>query len=283
MILMKNSSISIITPSYNMFDYLCRCVASVEDQSGATHEHIVVDALSTDGTVDWLQHKDNISFISEKDKGMYDAVNKGMKMGRDEIIAYLNCDEQYLPGTLNFVQNYFDKNPDIDMIFGDSLLINPDGSLICYRKGYQPRWYYILVSHLYVLSCTMFFRRKIIDDGVFFSDTFRAVGDADFVIRVLRLGYKVAHVNRYLSAFTYTGDNMSLGENAKRESLELKMSAPLWVRALKTPLNALRLAEKLVSGAYWQKMPFSYEVYPEGEIQKRKFFQVENASCNWPK
>lgn len=280
---MASEMISVITPSYNMFDYLRRCVASVEDQSNTNHEHIIVDGSSSDATVDWLKQKNNINFVSEKDKGMYDAINKGMKISKGNIVAYLNCDEQYLTGTLEFIQKYFDNHPDVDVIFGDSLIINPDGTLICYLKGYKPRLHYIMSSHLYVLSCTMFFRRNIIDDGVFFSDTLKAIGDADFIVRVIRQGYKVVHVKKYLSAFTYTGSNMSIGENAARESLKFKMSAPLWVRILKAPLNILRLCEKLLSGGYYQRVPFSYEVYPEETILKRKSFVVNNASWRWPK
>ena len=74
------SDFSIITPSFNMLDYLKLCCASVADQDGASFEHIVVDGASTDGTAEWLRQARNITSISEKDDGMYDAINKGLSV-----------------------------------------------------------------------------------------------------------------------------------------------------------------------------------------------------------
>ncbi len=89
--------VSVVTPSYNMLDYLKRCHKSVADQRGVDVEHIVVDGLSTDGTKEFLESQASIHAIIERDQGMYDAVNKGLLTARGEIMSYLNCDEQYLP------------------------------------------------------------------------------------------------------------------------------------------------------------------------------------------
>lgn len=273
--------LSIITPSYNMLGYLKRCCASVADQKDVSFEHIVVDALSNDGSAEWLNQNKKVTSVIEKDRGMYDAVNKGLLLAKGEVISYLNCDEQYLPGTLSFVQDYFERHPDVDIVFGDALLIKPDGSLISYRKGYQPRWFYVLASHLYVLSCTMFVRRKIISHGFSFDDRLRDVGDADFVVRLLRHGYRATHAKRYLAAFTMTGNNMSAGENARSEMLQHAMTAPLWVRYLRHPVNAARLVEKAISGAYWQAMPLEYSVYGVDSTSERKAFNASEASFRW--
>lgn len=273
---------SIVTPSYNMLTYLRKAVASVADQEGVELQHIIMDGRSTDGTVEWLKSQNDLIWNSEPDNGMYDAVNKGLENANGDIFAYLNCDEQYLPGTLQFVDNYFVQHPEVDIIFGDALLVRPDGSLISYRKGYSPRWFYILSSHLYVLSCTMFFR-KIFDQGFKFDTHLRDVGDGDFVVRVLRNGFKARHLSRYFATFTWAGQNMSLGENARIEALQLRESAPAWVRWLRTPLNALRLIEKTFSGAYYQKLPFSYEIYTGNSNKSRRVITAEKATWRWPK
>jgi len=264
-----------------MLNYLKRCAASVHDQEVGGVEHIVIDGGSNDGSVEWLAGQEQIESISEKDHGMYDAINKGFKLARGEILAYLNCDEQYLPGTLSFVKEFFARNPGVDMIFGDVLLIKPDGNLVAFRKGYTPRWQYIVSSHLYVLSCTMFFRRKIYDRGIIFDSNMRAVGDADFVVRVLRDGYKARHLKRYLSAFTMTGENMSIDPKAIDERKQFQADAPRYIRMNKWLINGLRLTEKLFSGAYFQKMPLEYAVYTEDNQQQRKRFQVYKASFRW--
>ena len=264
-----------------MLNYLKNCAASIRDQQGGTFEHIVIDGGSTDGSTNWLAEQKHIRSISEKDNGMYDAVNKGINLARGKILAYLNCDEQLLPGVFGFVTDYFSRNPQVDMIFGDVLLIRPDGTLAAFRKGYRPRWYYILTSHLYVLSCTMFFRRKIVEDGFFFNTTLRAVGDADFVVRVLRSGYTVRHIKKYFAAFTITGKNMSIDREAIKERKQLQAGAPFYIRISKVPLNAARLTEKFFSGAYFQQMPLEYAVYVESNENQRKTFSVDKASFRW--
>lgn len=265
-----------------MLPYLKRCVRSVADQREDV-QHLVMDGGSIDGTVEWLRGQPGVRAQSERDRGMYDALNKGLALARGEIVSYLNCDEQYLPGALAAVKEHFAANPAADVVFGDALLIAPDGGLLAFRKGYRPRWPYIVASHLYVLSCTMFFRRRIVDSGFRFDDTLRDVADADFVVRLLRAGYRADHMRRYLAAFTMTGANMSAGANAQREIARARDAAPSWVRALRGPINAARMTEKVVSGAYRQRFPLAYSVYSAPEALERTTFQAPTSTFRWPK
>ena len=179
-----------------MLSYLKKCSQSVHDQQNVQLEHIVIDGASSDGTAEWIEGNRRIVGVSEVDHGMYDAINKGFGMARGGLLACLNCDEQYLPGTLGWVRDYFESHSDADMIFCNAYLIKPDGSLIAFRKGSKPRWYFVLASHLYVLTCTMFFRRRIIDDGFLMDSQFRIWGDVEFVVKLLRNGYNVRHVDQ---------------------------------------------------------------------------------------
>jgi glycosyltransferase involved in cell wall biosynthesis len=254
---------------------------SIVDQRGIEIEHIVKDAGSTDGTVEWLQTRSDLSYRIRKDSGMYHAINQALKLAHGEIIGYLNCDEQYLSGTLSFIAEYFAKHRNVDILFGDALLVNPEGDLLAYRKGYQPRWYYIAASHLYVLSCTMFFRRELIDEGMKFDESYKSIGDQDFVIRALQRGYKAAHVSRYLSVFTMTGSNLSASEISVLESRRLLASLPIWIKWVRLPLNILRLIEKTLSGAYYQEMPLTYAIYAD-DLSKRKEFVAHVSTFRWP-
>src|SRR5215475_7699056 len=110
--------VSVVTPSLNMVNYLARCVASVADQEGVRAEHLVMDGVSRDGTVEWLAALPWLVSEVRRDNGMYDAVNHGFRKARGRIVAHLNCDEQYLPATLSAVVRYFDTHPEVDVLFG---------------------------------------------------------------------------------------------------------------------------------------------------------------------
>jgi hypothetical protein len=105
------------------------------------------------------------------------------------------------------------------------------------------------------------------------------------VIRLLRNGFKAAHVNRYLGAFTMTGQNLSIDRRALEEKKMLLQSIPNGVKLLRKPLIAVRLMEKLLRGAYFQGKPIEYTVYTQpkpGESgTSRKQFLVQHASSKW--
>jgi glycosyltransferase involved in cell wall biosynthesis len=273
---------SIITPSFNSLEWLKRCARSVGDQEGVRAEHIVVDGGSSDGTLEWLKSTSSIRFVSEADRGMYDAVNKGLKIAQGEILAYLNCDEQYLPGALSAVMEWFANYPQADLVFGHTLLIRPTGSLLACRKAYPVRWPYIMTDHLYTLSCGMFFRRRLVDEGFFFGEDFQDVGDADFVVRALRSGHRPSVIDRYVSAFTMTGQNRSKSQAALEEAKRFRAQAPALLRRLKVPLKALRRFEKLIHGAYFQQTPFRYSLYVNADDPARTAFQMNRVSFRWP-
>jgi glycosyltransferase involved in cell wall biosynthesis len=272
---------SIVTPSFNMLRYLKRGHASVADQEGAAVEHIIVDGMSSDGTAEWLRSQSDVFTIIEPDRGMYDAINKGMRRARGQILAYLNCDEQYLPGTLARVKSYLDAHPDTDILFGNHLVVRDDGSLICYRKTFVPKLLYITTSHLYAFSCTMFFRRRIIEEGLLFNSEMKAAGDEEFVARVLRRGFRATHVNHYLAVFTESATNLGKLRNAAEETKELRKANRLWVKLLTVPLGGARYVEKLLRGTYHEHMPLTYAVYLDDDLTCRHTFTVERGSFLW--
>ena len=273
---------SIITPSHNMLRFLNACCNSISDQN-VGYEHIVVDAVSMDGTVEWLNSRHDVISISEKDAGMYDAINKGIQLSRGEIISYLNCDEQYLPGALRKVEEYFRRNPKVDILFGNTLIIQPNGKLLAYRKSFVPRWPYVWASFLYVYTSSMFIRKQVFESGIFFDKNWRAAGDADFVVRVLRKGFCALHVPEYFSAFMMTGSNLSNSENANIELKAFHNSAPWWLRYSDFITHPLIRLEKFWNGAYKEKFPFSYSVYTTGNLDVRSEFVVTRASPVWKK
>lgn len=280
---------SIVTPTRAETQTLQRCLASVADQGGGAIEQLVVfkernsagiaNPPLTDKPL--CSYSCRILMESPDAPGMYGALNRGLDAAQGAICAWLNDDEQYLPGTLSFVRSYFDEHPDVDLLFGDFLVVDEDGRLLSFRKGCAPRWYYILSAHLYLFSCALFFRRRVWESGLRFDPAFQSAGDMDFLVRALRAGFRAAHVPRYFSAFTWTGDNLSSGAAARVEEWRIRAAASAWVRWLRWPLNLARLLEKVGRGAYQQTWPLTYELYLD-DLTRRTALTAASGSWRWP-
>jgi len=271
---------SIITPSFRSGEWLKLCIASVADQQGPTFEHIVQDSVSDDGTLEWLPQDQRVQAFIEKDKGMYDAVNRGFKRARGEILAYLNCDEQYLPGALAAVDKYFNENPGIDVAFADAVVVKSDGEYICHRYALRPVLAYTWLRFS-VLTCSMFLRRKVIDEQRLFFDTqWRDLGDIYWVEEVLKRGIPNGILRHMTSVFTDTGENMNLSANATREKAILKDNAPAWTRVFKQACVMHHRLRMLASGVFSQK-PFEYSLYTRANPEVRTVHQVEKPDAIW--
>ena len=120
--------ISIVTPSYNQAQFLERTILSVLNQNYPNLEYIIIDGGSTDGSIEIIKKYERyLTFwVSEKDKGQSDAINKGFKKSTGEILAWLNSDDIYLPNALLSVTYFFEQYPNIDMLYGRCYLMDQD-------------------------------------------------------------------------------------------------------------------------------------------------------------
>ena len=116
----KNYKISIITVTKNSGNFLEECILSLDKQSYRNYEHIIIDGCSTDNTIDLIKKYNNkiTYWVSEKDEGLYDAMNKGIKKCSGDIIGILNSDDIYYPQALKIVNEYFNLNKELDFLFG---------------------------------------------------------------------------------------------------------------------------------------------------------------------
>ena len=265
---------SIVTPSFRSGRWLPLCIASVADQEGVSHEHIVQDSCSDDGTPEWLVKDPRVRAFVEKDRGMYDAINRGLERASGEFLAYLNCDEQYLPGTLQAAAEFFDHNPDVEVLFADIVIVNERGEYLCHRKVQTPLKFHTWTCTLSTLSCAMFFRRQIFfEKGFKFRSDWRDAGDGDWVLRLLKAGIKMDVIRRFTSAFAFLGTNMSAGPNSRKENAILRESAPKWVQAVRPVIKWHHRMRRLLGGMYHQE-PFDYSIYSQDSLQTRKTFHA---------
>ncbi len=272
---------SIITPSFRSSDWLRLCVASVADQ-GVELEHIIQDACSDDGTQDWLPQDPRVRAFIEKDSGMYDAINRGLRRACGEIVAYLNCDEQYLPGTLEAVGGYFKSHPGTEVAFGDAVVVDPAGGYLCSRPALLPGRAHTRVSgSLAIVTCATFFRRELIERrGLFFDTRYRVLGDVDWVLRILEQRVPMGLLGRLTSAFTNTGDNLSLKPEGVRERRAMLASAPPLARALRPWFVVQYRLRKLAAGHY--SLPaFEYALFTRNSPDRRVRVQVPRPTAVW--
>jgi glycosyltransferase involved in cell wall biosynthesis len=126
-------AITVVTPSFNAAATIEETLRSVREQDYPHVEHVVVDGGSTDGTVEFLERADAIRYVSEPDRGLSHAMNKGVAMASGAVIGWLNADDLYLPGALHAVGEAFATHPGTEWVTGRCLIIDGEGREI--RRG----------------------------------------------------------------------------------------------------------------------------------------------------
>lgn len=270
--------VSIVTPNFRSGERLHLCIASVADQEGDI-EHIIQDAGSDDGTLDWLLKENFVRIFVEKDAGMYDALNRGFARAKGDVFGWLNADEQYLPGTIQKVTAWFERNPGIDVLFGDVVYVDTNGKYLGHRKMQVPLLYHTWTCHLSTLSCATFFRKSLISERGFHLDsTWRCSGDAEWMLRLMRARIKMGTLNEFASVFTQTASNLGAGSIAIGEARRLRSTAPLWTRCSRPFVVAHHRLRRLLGGMYRQE-PFAYEIFTLQSRKYRKKFQIQHPFC----
>jgi GT2 family glycosyltransferase len=195
--------ISIVTPSYQQGEYIERTILSVLNQEYPNLEYFVQDGGSKDNSLSIIkQYGEKLTgWDSKKDNGQSHAINLGFSKTTGEIMAWLNSDDILLPGALATIAEYFNLHPDVDVVYGNRLLIDENDMEI-------GRW--ILPGHDdkvlkwadYIPQETLFWRRSIwdkVDSKI--DETFKFAMDWDLIIRFQQIGAKFAHIPFFLGAF----------------------------------------------------------------------------------
>jgi len=260
-------SISIITPSFRQLDLLKLCAASVADQPGHV-EHLIQDGGSGATFDEWASSQNFATCHSEADKGMYDAINRGFRKARGGIVCWLNCDEQYLPGALQKVVAFFDEHPQVDILFADVIVTDTQMRPLFYRKAVNPLARQIRLNFLPTYSAATFVRRRVIDEGQLLDDSFRAIADAEWIHRLLKLKYRTALIHEPLAVFMQTGENLGQSATGMKESRHWRQPKGIWDRVGARVFRFWHQWRKLKDGAYRQRRIIA-SVYHPGETSRR--------------
>lgn len=281
---------TVVTPSFGQLPYLRLNAASIADQrdAGADVEHIVQDGGSKDGTREWLLTRPDIRGIAEADSGMYDAINRGIRKGEGDVFSWLNCDEQYLPGTLNAVHDFFQQHPKADMVAGDTIVIGADGTYHCHRKAVVPTKGILRLGRTPVQSSSLFFRAKLVtgSDAVLFDPQWKAMGDWAWLKALNDRGAHMLRIPRFLSTFVDDGGNLGMSPQAIKETRSVYGALSPRHRATEHVVRGADYARKFMDGYYSQK-PFDYAIYepdpnaPSGVSTARRTYHVTRPTWRW--
>lgn len=248
--------ISIITPTFNSEQYIENCIRSIMTQN-AVFEHIIVDGGSTDGTLKILKKYENqyqMRWISEKDNGMYDAISKGFKMAKGDILAWINSDDQYLPWTLKTVQKVF-EDPTIKWVQGIPSYMNAEGMQYMSRDHrFTPDSYYIAkgMHDGQRLGClqqeSSFWRRELFEECGGLKVELRYAGDFH-LWRSFAQNTRLYTINSVLACFRVHEAQKSANRQAYLEEIGIISSVDKFLVKMKV-YKILRIIEGLKARKY---------------------------------
>ena len=273
--------ISIITPSFRQPDWLRLCARSVADQEDVQYEHIVQEGSDDPGVESCVSQFPKLRFYREPDSGMYDAINRGLKRSHGAICSYLNCDEQLLPNALKQVAAFFDKNPTIEVIFGDSILIDKNGKPLSYRRTVVPILSYVERVQLNAPTCATFFRRSIIDRGLLFDSQWKVIGDQVWIEDLIRAGVRMATLGEPLAVFTFTGQNLSSTIVSQEERARHSHPRSVLASIRRGADIIAHRTRKLLAGAYKFRR-IEIDIYTLDSPSRRQH-RSANVGFGWPK
>lgn len=173
--------ISIITVVYNGSKTIEQTIQSVINQTYTNIEYIIIDGGSTDGTLDIIKkYEKHIAYwISEKDKGLYDAMNKGIGFAKGEIIGMINSDDWYEPNAVDLIVDAYRKNPDKKIFHGDRFDIQEDGSRKI-RKFHPSRTKFLYYGMTYNHP-SMFVKKEVYQQRLYNTEM-KSMSDYEFVL-----------------------------------------------------------------------------------------------------
>jgi glycosyltransferase involved in cell wall biosynthesis len=270
----KSPMISIVTPSFNQASFILEALQSIQIQDYPNYEHLIIDGLSTDGTVNLLEalpstsQNSRLRWLSEKDKGQSEALNKGFRRAKGDIIGWLNSDDRYLPGCFAHIVRAFEQNPTVDIIYGDYRVVDESGSVIRIKREIDFSKFVLLYHRvLYIPTTATFFRSRIFKEDNWLEEGLQYAMDLDFFIRLAAKGYHFKHLSEVLADFRLQphSKTCSAPDKQRLEHQQIVYAAAPMLRNIESPsLRGLTLfllrfmaaikrsLEKMLRGYYWR-------------------------------
>jgi len=207
--------VSIVTPSYNQAKYLNQTMQSVLAQDYPRVEYIVIDGASTDGSVEIIKkYQDKLAYwVSEKDGGQAEAINKGFAKATGEIIAWLNSDDYYLAGAVSSAVRIFQQNPEVVLVYGNMLAVDARGETFN-TFAYSQLTLEDLLCFQIIGQPAVFMRTSALRKAGGLDAHFHFMLDHHLWVKIARHG-KILHQNEIWAAARYHAEAKNRAQAAK--------------------------------------------------------------------
>ena len=207
----------IVTPTYNQASFLRETVESVLAQDYPNIEHEVIDDGSTDETPRVLaEYEGRVRCERHENRGQTPTINKGWARGRGDIVTWLNSDDTLLPGAVGKAVEYLRRQPEVGIVFGDSLFTEPDGTPLERSKPRGEFSYreFVLKCENPIAQPSAFIRRSVVEDTGLLDPQLYYFMDWDFWLRA-GVRHKIAYVPELLSTYRLHPDSKTVAQAAK--------------------------------------------------------------------
>lgn len=200
--------ISVVSASFNSGRYIKKAAESVLRQGHHGVEYIVIDGGSTDGTLDILKkYESRIRLVSEKDNGLYDALNKGFKMAKGEVLTWLDTDNYYLADdVIEKVMNEFEQSNELEMVVTNTKTIYEDGSEQLNQAPAAPSFEMFLQKGNKFVPEGVFFRKELFEKAGGLDVRYKLLADYELWLKMLKLKPKIKKLEVASAAFTVRQD-----------------------------------------------------------------------------
>ena len=253
--------LSLITVTYNSDKTLAYTFDSVLSQSYSNVEYIIVDGASKDQTVDIIKKYEprfngTMKWVSEPDKGLYDAMNKGIRMATGDIVGILNSDDFFTTNDILLqVVNAFDANKEIDAVYGDVHFVNPDNLEKCVRY-YSSKVFRRSLMKIGLMPAhpSFYLKKERFEQFGYYKTDYKIAADFEFLLRVI---YKGRILTKYMSidmVAMRTGGASTSGFESRK-------------RIMKEHLRAFR-ENGIYNNVFFLSLRYPYKIW---ELIKNKF------------